>query len=193
MNRLPRAMRSRSLLGLALPLLSLLTGCGPTAEDIAKAIQSENPVMREDGAKIAQNYDDDVVVDALITVLADPSQRAKLNALESLSELQNERACPALIERLTGDSDPLVRRAAADGIGRVLCKDGAPALITYAQEFAPDDRAQLGAIWGIGRLGYEGLEPDIRKQALDLLIARREQATDPYVKYNVNLALRYLK
>lgn len=186
----------RALPLLSLPLLSLLpflSGCSPSAEDIAKAIASENPVMREDGAKIAQNYDDDVVVDALIVVLADPSEKARLNAVESLSEIRNERACPVLLEHLAADASPLVRRAAADGIGRIICKEGAPALIAYAQEFSPDDRGQLVALWALGRLGYELLPEEPRKQTLDFLVSRREVATDRYVLYNVNAALRFLK
>ena len=36
-------------------LLALLTGCGPSSEDIAGNLASSNPVTREDTAKIARN------------------------------------------------------------------------------------------------------------------------------------------
>jgi HEAT repeat protein len=170
-----------------------LLACSPAAEDIAKAIGSENPVMREDGAKIAQNYDDEVVVDALIAVLGDPSEKVRLNAIESLAEILDQKCGPALIERLKTDPSPMVRKAAADALGRVLFKDSVPALIDYANEFAVDDTAQLVAIWAIGRIGYEGLDADNKKLAMEFLVSRREKATDRYVLYNISVALRYLK
>ena len=94
-------------------LIFALLACSPSAEDIATAIHSENPVMREDGAKIAQNYDDEVVVKALLDVIGDPSEKVRLNAIESLAELQAQDAGLALIERLQSDPSPTVQRAAA--------------------------------------------------------------------------------
>jgi len=170
-----------------------LLACSPSAEDIAKAVTSENPVMREDGAKIAQNYDDEVVVDALITVLPDPSEKVRLNAIESLAEIQDQKCGDALIERLKSDPSPKVRLAAADALGRLLYKNAVPTLVSYAGEFAVDDRQQLGAIWAIGRIAYEGLDADVKKQAMSFLVERREKATDPYVLYNISVALRYMK
>jgi len=110
-------------------LLSLVA-CDPAPEDIAKAIGSENPVVREDGAKIAQNYDDEVVVKALEGVLADPSEKVRLNAIESLAEIGAASAAPALIARLREDASPKVRRSAADALGRLLAKDAAADLVT---------------------------------------------------------------
>lgn len=175
-------------------LLSMLLGCSPSAEDIAKAIASENPVMREDGAKIAQNYDDEVIIDTLIAVIADPSEKVRLNSIESLAELQAIKAGPAMVERLQTDASPKVQLAAADALGRILYKEAVPALIAYCNTFTdPNDRNQLGAIWAIGRIGYEGLEPEIKRQAMEFLVARRAVTTDRYILYNISMALRYLK
>lgn len=171
----------------------LLVACSPSAEDIATAIRSDNPVMREDGAKIAQNYDDEVVVKALLDVIGDPSDKVRLNAIESLSELQAVDAGPALIERMQIDPNPAVQRAAADALGRILYPDAVPALVAYAQTFPPDDRGQLVAIWAIGRIGFEGLKPEDRKAAMAFLVERRSQARDRYVLYNIAASLRFMR
>lgn len=175
------------LLGLA------LAGCNPAPEDIAKAISSENPVMREDGAKIAQNYDDPVVVEALTKVLADPSEKVRLNAIESLAELEAVSAVPALVDSLNGDPSPAVKRAAADALGRLFAKEAIPDLIAYVETFGPDDRDQLAGLWAVGNIGSEGLPPDLKQQALALLKTRRESTKDKYVLYTANAALRTLK
>lgn len=175
-----------------LALLGLLA-CDPAPEDIAKAVTSENPVMREDGAKIAQNYDDPAVVAALVAVLADPSEQVRLNAVESLAELQAVSASTALIARLEQDESPKVRRAAADALGRLLAKDAAPALVAYVQSFSPNDRDQLAGIWALGAIGSQGLDPEPRRLVLDTLVARRGESTDTYVRYNVAASLRILR
>ncbi len=172
--------------------LVLLTGCSPTPADIAKAIGSENPVMREDGAHIAQNYEDPLVWDALIKTLKDNSQKTKLNAIESLAYTQATLSGPALIDVLQTDPDPLVKRAAADALGRLCIKEAVPALTAYIGEFGPNDRAQLAGIWALGNIGAQGLDADSKKAVLDTLVARREATTDRYVLFNANTALRTL-
>lgn len=175
-------------------LLSLLLACGAGPDEIATAIRSENPVMREDGAKIAQNYDDDVVVEALVSVLSDPSEQVRLNAIESLAEIEATAATPALIERLKSDDSTKVRRAAADALGRLVAADAVPDLLTYLSAFGPNDHEQLAGIWAIGHIGDEGkLDGEVKKAALATLVGIRDTTTDRYVRYNVNAALRTLK
>ncbi len=173
--------------------LLLLTGCSPTAADIAHAIGSENPVMREDGAHIAQNYEDPLVWDALIKTLKDNSQKTKLNAIESLAYTQATLSGPALIDVLQTDQDPLVQRAAADALGRLCVKEAVPALSAYVASFGPNDRSQLAGIWALGNIGAQGLPAEQKKAVLDVLVAKREATTDRYVLYNANAALRTLK
>lgn len=175
-------------------MLLLLAACDPAPEDIAKAIGSENPVMREDGAKIAQNYDDDVVVQALIVALADPSEQVRLNAIESLAEVEGVAAIPALVTRLQEDTSPKVRRASADALGRLEAKEGVPVLVAWLGTFGPDDHEQVVGIWALGHIGNEGgLDAQVRKDALAALVARREATTDRYVRYVASAALREFK
>lgn len=173
--------------------LFLLLGCDPAPEDIAKAVGSENPVMREDGAKIAQNYDDPVVVQALVSVLSDPSEKVRLNAIESLAELNATAAVPALIDSLNGDPSPKVKRAAVDALGRLTAKEAVPDIIAYVEGFSPDDREQLAGVWALGWIGSNGLEPELKKAALSTLVARREKSSDKYIVYQANAALRTLR
>lgn len=174
-------------------MIVLVLACSPSAEDIAKAVGSENPVMREDGAKIAQNYDDPVVVAALVKVLTDPSEPVRLNAIESLAELNATSAGSALIDRLQNDPSPKVRRAAADALGRLLVKEAVPQLVAYLAGFSPDDRSQLAGVWALGNIGSEGLPPEMKVLALATLVSLRNATADKYVRYAASAALRTLK
>lgn len=175
-----------------IPLLVLL-GCSPSASEIATAIGSKNPVMREDGAKIAQNYADPVVEAALIAVIADPAVAVRLNAIESLAEIEATTAGPALIDRLQHDDDPKVRRAAADALGRLTVKEAVPALVAYVQGFNADDREQLAGVWALGNIGAQGLDPANKQAVLDCLVALRDTTKDKFVRYQTTAALRTLK
>lgn len=174
-------------------LALLLVACDPAPEDIAKAVTSENPVMREDGAKIAQNYDDPVVVEALIKVLSDPSEKVRLNAIESLAELEASAAVPALMDSLNGDPSPQVKRASADALGRLGAKEAVPDIIAYVETFSANDRDQLAGLWALGNIGSLGLPPDAKQAALKTLVSRREGTTDKYILYTANEALRTLR
>ncbi len=176
----------------SMPLLALLAACGPAASDIAKVVGSENPVQREDGAKIAQNFDDPAVVDALVKVLDDPAEQVRLNAIESLAELEAGAAAgPRLTALLAAeDTSPAVKRAAADALGRLLVLDAAAQIVVYVQSFGPDDRAQLAGVWALGALGAKGLPSESRTAAMEALVARRDATKDRYVRYNASAALR---
>jgi HEAT repeat protein len=173
--------------------LSLLLACSASPEDIAKAIASSNPVMREDAAKIAQNYPDPVVEAALISMLDDSAVLVRLNAVESLAEIEATTAGPALVARLEADEDPKMRRAAADALGRLKEKPAVPALIAYMGTFAVHDRDQLVAVWALGNIGAEGLEAGPKQATLDALVSLRDTTTDKYLRYQATAALRTLK
>ncbi len=173
--------------------LLFLIGCSPSAEEIATAINSKNPVMREDGAKIAQNYADPVVEKALIGVIADSSAPVRLNAIESLAEIEATTAGPALVDRLQHDDQPKVRRAAADALGRLKVKESVAPLVEYVHSFGPEDRDQLAGVWALGNIGSEGLPAPDKQVVLDCLGTLRDTTTDKYVKWQATAALRTLK
>jgi HEAT repeat protein len=174
-------------------LLLALLACGPSPDDIARAIASANPVQREDGAKLARNAGGEAVEQALIAVLADPSEAVRLNAIESLAVLVTASAAPALELRLRDDPSPAVRRAAADALGRLGAVQAAPALVAYVQGFSDDDRDQLAGLWALGAVGGLGLAPADREAVMGVLVARREATKDRFVRYNASAALRTLR
>jgi HEAT repeat protein len=171
-------------------LALLLAACGPAPDDIARAIHADNPVQREDGAKIAANVDDPAVIDALVAVLADPSESVRLRAVASLADLGATGAGPTLRARLAADSSPEVRRALADALGRLGVIEAAPELVAYVEAHGPDDRAQLAGLWALGALGARGLQGDARTRVLDALVARREATHDRSVRWVTSAALR---
>lgn len=173
-------------------VLVALLACGPSSSDVAKVVANGNPVQREDGAKIARNFEGEAVEEALVAVLEDPAEQVRLNAIESLATLGAARAVPALERRLSDDASPAVKRAAADALGRLKAVGSAGALVTYVEGFGPDDRGQLAGLWALGALGAEGLG-DARGRVLDALVAKRSATKDRYVRYNASAALRTLR
>lgn len=171
--------------------LVCVSACGPAVSDIAKIVGSENPVQREDAAKIAKNFDDPAVVEALVKALEDPADQVRLNAIESLAELEAGAAAGARLTQILGEeASPAVKRAAADALGRLTVLDAAPQIVDYVQAFAPDDRAQLAGVWALGALGAKGLSAEARTSAMKALVERRDSTKDRYVRYNASAALR---
>jgi HEAT repeat protein len=162
-------------------LLAMLA-CGPSSEDIATNLHSPNPVVREDTAKIARNFGSDAVETALIDVLGDKESKVRLNAVESLVELECGLAVAPLMGRLEPETDPRVRRAIVDALGRLGDVQAVPTLITHLQDQIEDP--QLNVIWALGTLADH--------RALDVLAGLRS-SSDPYVVWNVNQALRNLR
>lgn len=163
-------------------LLSLAIACGPSAEDIAANLASDNPAIREDTAKIAKNFPGDAVVAGLIIALKDGAEQVRLHAVDSLVSLEAVEAVPALITVLETDASDVVRMEVVDALGRLKDPLAVPALMRLI-ESRKDQRPPLNAIWALGFL-EDG-------QALALLSELREHE-DPYVAWNAHQALRNL-
>ena len=162
-------------------LLALLA-CGPSSDDIATNLRSLNPVVREDTAKIARNFGSDAVEVALIDVLGDKEGKVRLNAVESLVELDCEAAVSPLMARLEAETDPRIQRAIVDALGRLGDAQAVPVLIAHLQ--GQLENPPLNVIWALGALEDH--------RALDVLAGLRT-SPDPYVVWNVNQALRNLR
>ena len=170
---------------IALGLSSLgLTACGPSAEDIATNLTSNNPVVREDSAKMARQHDDEVIIVALQVALNDPSDEVRLNAVESLAELEAVEAVPALIAVVQADGKPEVVSAAVDALGRIADPRAVSVLMAHLEQKGAS-RLTLNAIWALGNIG-DG-------HAMPLLARIREGSDDPYIVYSTERALRLLK
>ena len=163
--------------------LLVLMACGPSSDDIVTNLRSDNPAVREDTAKIARNFGSDAVNAALIEILVDPMEKTRLNAIESLVELEAVEAVPALALLLETDPSDLVKREAVDALGRLGDARAVPNLIAYI-EAREKERPPLNAIWALGFLEAP--------QSLELLVRLREH-DDLYVAWNANQALRNLR
>ncbi len=173
--------------------LMLLVGCAPTTDEVVASVRSENPVVREDWAAEAAKHTEPEVVEALVAVLGDSSDRVRLAAVASLAQINDKAAIPALIQRIREDHNPKVREAAADALGRMRATEAAPDLLAFSVTFSPDDQGQLVGLWALGHVGAELPEPEQRTAIRDFLVARREQTTDKYVRFNSTTALRELQ
>ena len=167
----------------AVVCIAALLGCGPDPADIAGNLTSENPVIREDTAKIAHNFDSPEVRSALIDALDDESEMVRFNAINSLVELEEADAVSKLVEMLDTEESPKVHREVIDALGRLKQTEAVPALIAHI-EANMDPKPPLNAIWALGFLEDN--------QSLELLSGLAEH-DDPYVAWNSKKALANLR
>jgi HEAT repeat protein len=165
-------------------MISLLwiLACGPSSNDIAANLQSSNPMVRQDTAKIARNFGSDAVEASLIGALSDDEKQVRAHAIDSLVDLECGQAVPALVTRLEAEPDPYVQQLVVDALGRLGEVSAVPALIAHLEANIGDP--PLNVIWALGAL------EDAR--ALGVLSTLRN-SSDPYVVWNVNQALRNLR
>lgn len=165
-------------------LAGLIAGCGPAAEQVVTGLQSDNPAVREDMAEFARKFDEPMVVDALIDTLDDPSASIRVKAVESLGELGHAAGTADLVDVMANDPSEEVRRTAVEALGRIKDPAAVAPLLIILEHYPPDE-APFNVIWALGNIGD--------KRALPLLSTIREATDDPYVVYNVNVALRKIR
>ena len=170
--------------GSALVLSFLVAGCKPDADTVVTGIASTNPVVREDMVEFARKFDEPKVVGALIEALKDESATVRQTAIESLAELGHMAAIGPVSELMKKDPSPDVQRAAIDALGRLGSTDAVLPLIARLESSDPDS-VELNVIWALGNIG------DMK--ALEALSTLRSEATNIYVIYNTNVALREIK
>ena len=165
-------------------LLLLLLACGPSSDDIVRNLQSPNPVVREDSAKIARNVTTSPeMILALIGILNDPSPRAQQNAIETLVDLQAVEAVPHLCALLENQELSIsIQHSVIDALGRLRSPNAVPSLVQYLENDMSNPA--LDAIWALGYIGD--------MSALDVLSELRMHS-DPYVVHNATVALRELR
>lgn len=158
--------------------------CGPSSSDIARNLQSPNPAVRVDTAKISRNFGSDEVEKALISALDDEIEQVQVHAIETLAELKATQAVPRLIEIVEAEAaSPRVLRAAVDTLGRLKDAAAVPPLIAYLEAREATD-PPLNAIWALGFIEDHRALP---------VLSRLRDSKDPYVRWNATLALRNLR
>ncbi len=165
-------------------LLGLIAACGPDTGQVVEGIRSDNPAVREDMVVFARKVEEPKVVGALLKSLEDPSEAIRIKTVQSLAALEHRGATLPLVDRLPVETSPEVRREIVDALGRIDDDRAVPALLLVA-EATPADEVPLNVIWALGAIGD--------RRALSALTRLREEATDPYVVYNANVALRKVK
>ena len=165
-------------------LVLVLAACGPDADQVVLGIRSDNPAVREDMVEFARKFDEPRVVGALMQAIEDPSEAIRTKAVQSLAALEHRGATAPLVERLAVEPSADVRREIVDALGRIADERAVPPLLLVA-ETSPPDEVPLNVIWALGTIGD--------RRALAALTRLREEAKDPYVVYNANVALRNLR
>ena len=161
----------------------LALACGPDPADIAKNLGSENPVIREDSAKIAHNFDAPEVRSGLIALLDDSAADVRINAIKSLIELEETEAVPKLITMLETETDPQVHREVIDALGRLGESEAVPVLISYIEDNMQPS-PPLNAIWALGYL---------QDNSSLTLLSDLADNSDIYVAWNARRALSNLR
>jgi hypothetical protein len=164
----------------ALLTVSLWTACGASPDEVARNLSSPNPVVKEDSAKIADNFDSPEVRAALVVALQDPSERTRLNAIESLVELEAKEGVPGLILVVQQDPSDRVKGKAIDALGRLKDPAAVPVILEYilAHDAA---KPPLNAIWALGFIEDNRALP---------VLAPLLDSPDPYIAWNARQALR---
>ena len=155
--------------------LLLLLACGPDPDVVVEGLVSENPAVREDVVTLARKVEDELVVEALLAVLEDPSPEIRRGAIEALAEQGVIEAVPAIAERVQ-DRNPEVQTAAIQALGRLGDPGGVEELMRIARQ-----QRRLDAIWALGEIGDARALP---------LLARLAEEEDEYVAWNAQVALR---
>jgi len=145
----------------------------------ATAINTDqDPGVRAAAASALGRLNDDGA-GALSKALGDSSSAVKLAALQSAGRV-NTFSDVATVAKLTGDSDPLVRRRTVEVLDQMNAKDSVASLITLAQKDSDanvrgaachalgtiGDASAKGALTSIAANDSDGLVKDLAQMAL---------------------------
>ena len=111
---------SRLILALipALLLLPAMIGCSDDIDQQVQNLQSPNPMVRLETARLAKRQDEPRLAAALAPLLSDPSREIRLTAATSLTYMGTTHEVPALAAALQ-DENREVRLAAVNALGRI--------------------------------------------------------------------------
>jgi HEAT repeat protein len=165
------------LLLVVLPALILapLQGCSSDLEQQVANLESANPMVRLEAAKLAKRDNDPRIAAALTPLLNDSSKEIRLTAADSLTYIAGEDEVPALAGALA-DSDREVRLAAVNALGRIQDERAVVPLLKLLQS----EHEPYSIIWALGNIGSS--------QSLDALTPMLDHE-DRYTRYQARRAL----
>ncbi len=165
------------LLMVLLPALILLPlpGCGSDLDQQVENLQSPNPMVRLEAAKMAKRENNPRLASALTPLLSDPSKEIRLTAADSLTYIGTDAEVPALAAALA-DSDREVRLAAVNALGRIKDERAVVPLLKLLKS----EPEPYSIVWALGNIGSS--------QALDALTPLLDDE-DRYTRYQTRRAL----
>jgi HEAT repeat protein len=143
-----------------------------------KALEDENPEVREIAAEALSQARGPEVEKALLGLLEDKHSRVRITAARNLGRIGTENASVPLIKRLAVDKDPVFRACAIESLGNLKDKQAIEPLIKSLDDKVPEVR--ISAARSLGILGDEKAE--------EALIAKLDKSS-PELQKQIVLAL----
>lgn len=108
-------------------------------------LRDDDPEVRAHAAKLLVDNPIKDTLDALVTMLDDPSTRCRAFAALALGSLGSDSAVPHLIRsaRDNADADVVLRHMLVMGLTRIAGKQGEPCLLRYKEDPSPSVRMVL--------------------------------------------------
>ena len=99
--------------------------------------------------RIASELSEDAALDSLVGLAASTNRTERLDAIESLGDLRNQRATPILVRVLRTDPDSIIRCYAAQGLASCRA-DTVPAVLMQSLEGEKSDMVSSTMILSLG-------------------------------------------
>lgn len=159
-------------------LLFVLVGClANNSEKYLQDLKSDNAMLQQEAIYKLGEEQDSRAVDALTAVVTgNPLKRIKIEAIEALGKIGEERSGESIIPLLK-DDDQAIREVAIEVLGKIKSRKSVPFLI----EILPKKETRLTTIWALGNIGDETAIP-----VLTTLL----KSEDKFVRYNATRSLR---
>ena len=133
---------------------------------LIRALGDSDPALRARAAFALASVQDGGAVPALLDLLGDPEPRVRADAAFALGQTADSTAAERLLEALAGESQPAVRRALLEALGKTGGRASLRRLA--ALEVAPDEAGALGLT--LGRYGFRDVHaPEAVRRLVSLL------------------------
>ncbi len=152
-----------------------MMGCGSDLDTHIQNLQSPNPMVRLETAKLAKRENEPRLAAALTPLLSDSSKEIRLTAADSLTYIGTTEEVPALASALS-DRDREVRLAAVNALGRI----GDERAVVPLLKLLETEKEPYSIVWALGNIGSN--------MSLDALTPLLD-AEDRYTRYQTRRAL----
>jgi len=159
-------------------VLFLHPGCVPnTSETYLQDLKSDNVMVQKEAIyKLGETQDSSAVEALSALITANAPKFIKIEAMEALGKIGEERAAEIIIPLLK-DDDQEIREAAIEVLGKLKSRDSVPFLIAIL----PKKETRLTTIWALGNIGDKTAIP---------VLATLLKSDDKFVRYNASRSLQ---